>query len=89
MLVGATPEISDIYTRKNDFFCSSVNGFLRFGYQRSNRRVTTLTARQRNGAIRAEIVTSVLHLQKTARAIVLAIRVMEIIHLTDGREVDI
>ena len=88
-LAGRATEIADIHTGEDDLFRAAFDGFLRLLDERRDRRIAALAARQRDGAIRAEIVTAVLHLQKAPRAVVFAVSKMEVIDFTDGRNRDI
>ena len=88
VLVGGSPEITDIHTAQNNLLCSAGDSFSGFPYQRFDRRVTALAARQRNGAIGAEIVAAVLYLEEAPRAVVLAVCPVEIVYLADWGEVD-
>ena len=86
MLTCAATEITYVHATQDQFFRSAVEGLLSLEHKRSDRGVATLTARQRDGAIGAEIIATVLHLDETAGAVILAVRPVEIVHLADGRK---
>ena len=86
MFVRRTTEITDVDATENQFLRPTVQCLLRLLYERCDGGVSTLAARQRNGAIRAEIIASVLHFDEAARAVILAVRPVKIIDLADRRE---
>ena len=80
---GGAAEVADIDAGEDDLFRAAGECFLRLLHERGDGRVAALAPRERDGAIRAEIVTSVLHLEEAPRAVVLAVSEMEVIHFAD------
>ena len=64
--VGGLSEISDVHTSQHDLLSSLCSSLFSLCHERCNRRITAEPSRIGNGAIGAEVVATVLHLEEIA-----------------------
>ena len=68
-LTRRATEIADVHARQHNFLASLCRGLPGLLHQRGNGGIAREAARVRNGAVGAEIIAAVLHLQKITGAV--------------------
>ena len=71
------PEVADVHAREHNLFSSLASRLLSLLHKRGDRRVAREPTRIRYGAIGAEIVAAVLHLEEVAGAVATRARRLE------------
>ena len=71
LLAGSLTKVADVHTGEHNLLTTLGSGLLGLRYQRGNRWVARKTTGVGNGTVGAEVIATILHLQKIARAVTL------------------